>query len=197
MSEDFENEERPKIIIVDKRFSREDDDEEELESASEPKPAEKPPPGDEPPESVRDAFEVISEPTIPSAADPTLRDGIGAVTDSFVDKLTPEEEERLRSTARDQFAFLSNLGIENYLKETLNVANLLCLQYLGLQSNPNTNLTTRDLKRAGLCIDVMDYLQKLLGDFISPEESTQLQSLVASLKIEYAKSPPPEDTPDK
>ena len=99
--------------------------------------------------------------------------------------------------AREQFAALSRLGIENYLRDALNIAYVLSLQYLGLQPNPNTNLTARDLKRAALCIDFIDYAGKRLADFLSAEERKQIGGLVAALKMEFAKFTPPPAPPKK
>lgn len=117
------------------------------------------------------------------------------LSDVFRD-MTPEDEERLRNAARQQLEGLSKLGIENYLRDAFNVSYILSLQYLGIQPNPTTNLTSRDLKRASICIDVIDYLRQRLADFLTAEERAQLQALVASLKMEYSKiytppSPPP------
>ncbi|MCD6118902.1 DUF1844 domain-containing protein [bacterium] len=214
-----ENEEKPRIIIEDKRFSRdEEDDEEETARKDEP---DAPPDsdtgdveideaatgdaksdsspsqvkqGESTPTESRKKFEVIEEPAVPPAADPTMddfdRDKIPTDDDAFRE-LTKEDEERLRNAAKEQLSALSKIGIENYLRDVFNVAYILSLQYLGLQPNPNTNLTARDLKRAAICIDVIDFMKNRLDDFLSPEEKTHIGSLLAALKMEYSKVVPP------
>ena len=213
-----ENEEKPRIIIEDKRHSRgEENDEEETARKDEP---DAPPAsdtedvkedeaatgdaksdsspsqvkqGESTPTESRKKFEVIEEPTMPPAADPTT---VGFDRDEIPDddafrELTKEDEERLRNAAKEQLAALSKIGIENYLRDVFNVAYILSLQYLGLQPNPNTNLTARDLKRAAICIDVIDFMKNRLDDFLSPEEKTHIGSLLAALKVEYSKVVPP------
>lgn len=194
-SRDDGDEKARKIIIEDKRFSRDDEDEvETLETKRETISQDDalfPPKEDSPEvEDKRRSFEVIEEPGIPPAADPTadmpLIEDFPGDGDVFRE-LTPEDEERLRKAAQAQFEALSKMGIENYLREIFNVAYILSLQYLGLQPNPSNNLTSTDIKRAGVCIDVIDYLRKRLDEFLSTNEKSQLAQLVSELQVIYSK----------
>ena len=230
-----EGEERPRIIIEDKRLWHEGDEDDEPAPAPETpapeSPAEEPSdsmPEDPRPEfepagggeeladeTPRRSFEVMGEPSpydgesAGGAAEAaafdedaaTLHDMLGDATeedlsDVFRD-MTPEDEERLKKAARAQIEGLSKMGIENYLRDAFNVAYILSLQYLGIQPNPATNLTSRDLKRAAICIDVIDFLRQRLADFLSSEERVQLQALVASLKMEFSKIYSPPSPPGK
>lgn len=184
-----------KIIIEDKRFSRDDEDESE-QSKEEPSFESSSITTAPSTEAVNNAddgfrhFEVIEEPEIPPTADST--DDTLLLDDSSEDdevfrELTPEDEERLRKAAQAQFEALTKMGIENYLKDIFNVAYILSLQYLGLQPNPSTNLTATDIKRATICIDVIDFLRKRLDEYLSPNDRTQLSQLVSELQVIYTK----------
>jgi hypothetical protein len=209
-----EDDKPPKrIIIEDKRFSRDDEDDDErddepvasLAAETVADTAKRDEERDHAElsdarhvaESERRRLEVMEDLSIPFAADPTADIPI---EEDFPDEdafreLTPEDEERLRKAAQAQLAALSKIGIENYLREIFNVAYVLSLQYLGLQPNPNTGLTVRDIKRATLCIDVIDYLRRRLDDNLAAAEKTQLSQLVAALQIEYSKIIPPPKPP--
>ncbi len=221
---DRDGEERPRIVIEDKRLWHEDDEDDDAaqESASGAPAdsavdadgnAEDADGGESAAQTGRDekdgetphrSFEVMRE---PSGAEESAGGASGAaafddesgfeemfdadaanedLSDVFRE-MTPEDEERLKKAARAQIEGLSRMGIENYLRDTLNVAYILSLQYLGIQPNPSTNLTSRDLKRAAISIDTIDFLRQRLADFLTAEERVQLQALVASLKMEFSK----------
>jgi len=192
-SRDEDDHKTHKVIIEDNRFSREDDDEaEEPESTVEKDKthAAEAPPSDT--DDKRRQFEVVEKNETPPVApdshedDPLLKD-VTEAEETFRD-MTPEDEERLKKAAQAQFEALSKMGIENYLREIFNIAYILSLQYLGLQPNPSTNLTTTDIKRASVCIDVIDYLRKRLDEFLTTNERTQLSQLISELQIIYSKA---------
>ncbi|MEP0814569.1 MAG: DUF1844 domain-containing protein [bacterium] len=198
-----EERERPRFVVEDKRFARDDEDEEPETPASAPASRAAETGGDTRPGDARGGFEVIGEPQ--KAPGEGSRLGLSEEDERAIDEelrqafreMTPEDEERLRKAAREQIANLSRLGIENYLRDTLNVAYMLSLQYLGLQPNLDTNLTSRDMKRAALCIDLIDFLGKRLADFLTAQEREQIAALVSALKLEFAKLPPRPPAPPK
>ncbi len=184
-----------KIIIEDKRFSRDDEDESEqsIEEACSESNVTTPSSSNEVVNNADDGlrhFEVIDKPENPPSADATgdtlqLDDSIE--DEEAFRELTPEDEERLRKAAHAQFEALTKMGIENYLKDIFNVAYILSLQYLGLQPNPSTNLTATDIKRATICIDVIDFLRKRLDEYLSPNDRAQISQLVSELQVVYTK----------
>lgn len=233
---DRDGEERPRIVIEDKRLWHEDDEDDDdaqpsgaQETATgtageaEANKSDAETEGESAPQTGRDekvgetphrSFEVMSEPSGGEEESAGGASGAAAFDDEsgfdemfdadaanedlsdVFREMTPEDEERLKKAARAQIEGLSRMGIENYLKDTLNVAYILSLQYLGIQPNPATNLTSRDLKRAAISIDTIDFLRQRLADFLTAEERVQLQALVASLKMEFSKiytppAPPP------
>ena len=106
---------------------------------------------------------------------------------------TPEEE------AQREFAALYEAGIEGFLQYNLGIILQLAYIYLGLIVNPATGLVARDLARAKLCIDVFEYLTERLKEHLPPQVRDELARLGKDLKLNFinvASSPPP-PAPDK
>jgi len=60
-------------------------------------------------------------------------------------------------------------------------------QTMGLRVKPGTETVQKDLDEARLAIDIVDFLTGKIADGMADTERTRLESLVADLKLNFAR----------
>lgn len=180
MSDDKERKEEEtfEVIVEDKRISRELieslDSEEEGKAEAAGETAEQPK-AEKQPAPEAGAKEAAKKETPPSPP-PTA----GGQPSSEAEEAIAESQRVLEMIVQS--------GIEGVLLGALQQAVILAQIYLGMVPNPRTRMVERDPARASLAIDYLDWVIARLGPSLTPQERSELTTLVNQFRQRFVES---------
>lgn len=185
MNKDNNENSKPKFEIVDKRFSRDEIDDEIEQEKDNPSSSntlaeqtEKP---SEPKKIVESSdkknkteFEFVPSPITSDAPD------IEPTTDT-----SEEAHEDFEDDSEMQEAMLSQLDIDLILQNTMGVAIQLAFVYLGLQPDPKTKLIKQNIGKASRAINFVDFCIQIYGQSFDSKTKNELGRVLQMLKMQF------------
>jgi len=180
-----DQEERPHIIISDKRHSREEEEIPEAPAEERPAAAETKPSTAEPELEV---VEPEAAPAVPAADENPAASGTSDAPQA-IRREPPEggpvEEELQQSAEMEQLKLIFGAGITSYLAGQVSMIINFALIYLGRAANPATGLVAVDIKKAKASIDTLEFIANQIRSELPAEEQQQLAGIVADLKYTF------------
>lgn len=158
---------KPKFEIVDKRFDR---DEIDNEIANEPVP-------------------IIAEPSVSTIIESELKlvdsPEIADESKSAPD-ITGDEEQDINPDEEDiEEAMLNQLDIDIILQNTLGVAIQLAFVYLGMQPDPKTKLIQQNIGKASRAINFVDFCIQIYSPSFDDKTKAELFRVLQMLKMQF------------
>jgi hypothetical protein len=188
-----EQEREVRVVIQDKRHSRDLEAQEEEAEAPAPAPAvdlrdnldaEATRPFGELDSKVLDFPQAAALPVLP--ADDHSRFDDFSPDDAELEAPPPGSAEDAAAQAQAaQLRQVFGLGLSRYLQGQLELLLTFALIGLGRAPDPATGLVAQNLPQARLAIDVLEFLVQRLEPDLHPQDKLQLQQLITDLKYTY------------
>ena len=81
---------------------------------------------------------------------------------------------------------LTTFELDQMLELFISLLSAKAWQYMGIRLTPGKEAVEKDMVKAAMAIDCVDYLTEKIVSSLAKEEAGMLRSMVADLKINYA-----------
>ncbi len=185
MNKDNNENSKPKFEIVDKRFSRDEIDNEIEQEKDNPTSS----------NTIAEQVDIPSDPVsnvdnldktsktefefVPSPSTNDLPD-LDATTD-----ISEESPDEFEDDPEMQEAMLSQLDIDLILQNTMGVAIQLAFVYLGLQPDPKTKLINQNIGKASRAINFVDFCIQIYNQSFDSKTRNELARVLQMLKMQF------------
>lgn len=199
---DDENQDEPKIKIVDSRMLN--DDERAGKGASQEAEAERPKleiiggggKSDEAPQAgstpeADDAHELSEDDELSPEEREQMREQVeneqfAALEQQMGRPLTPQEKEQVREEMKKQAESIARLEVEPILVQLMSEMSARAAVHLGLMPNPYTRLVARNDTQARLAIDTFGAVYEVVKSQLDPSMRQEFERVLNDLRVNFA-----------